>query len=107
MLQWLQGRHEKQFNTVTHFTSDSQENNHYPNIWVSIQWGGLRPAAAGGSFLSQSLIVWSSQISRLEQTWVTLRQRHTEGAILYEKKLKPFLKSLNEGKGTLRPRLAV
>lgn len=40
------------------------------------------------------------QIARLEQTWVTLRQRHTEGAILYEKKLKPFLKSLNEGKGT-------
>ncbi|XP_004593605.1 SH2 domain-containing protein 3C isoform X2 [Ochotona princeps] len=39
-----------------------------------------------------------SQISRLEQTWVTLRQRHTEGAILYEKKLKPFLRSLNEGK---------
>uniref|UniRef100_A0A2K5XKW5 SH2 domain containing 3C n=1 Tax=Mandrillus leucophaeus TaxID=9568 RepID=A0A2K5XKW5_MANLE len=37
-------------------------------------------------------------ISRLEQTWVALRQRHTEGAILYEKKLKPFLKSLNEGK---------
>ncbi|XP_068925650.1 SH2 domain-containing protein 3C isoform X2 [Petaurus breviceps papuanus] len=39
-----------------------------------------------------------AQISRLEQTWMTLRQRHTEGAILYEKKLKPFLKSLNEGK---------
>lgn len=41
-----------------------------------------------------------AQIARLEQTWMTLRQRHTEGAILYEKKLKPFLKSLNEGKGT-------
>lgn len=39
------------------------------------------------------------QISRLEQTWVTLRQRHTEGAILYEKKLKPFMKNLNDGKG--------
>ncbi|XP_060106417.1 SH2 domain-containing protein 3C [Heteronotia binoei] len=39
-----------------------------------------------------------TQISRLEQTWMGLRQRHTEGAILYEKKLKPFLKSLNEGK---------
>ncbi|XP_056146430.1 SH2 domain-containing protein 3C [Lampris incognitus] len=38
------------------------------------------------------------QISRLEQTWVTLRQRHTEGAILYEKKLKPFMKNLNDGK---------
>uniref|UniRef100_A0A8C5PFI9 SH2 domain containing 3C n=1 Tax=Leptobrachium leishanense TaxID=445787 RepID=A0A8C5PFI9_9ANUR len=42
-----------------------------------------------------------SQISRLEQTWTGLRQRHTEGAILYEKKLKPFLKSLNEGKESL------
>lgn len=39
------------------------------------------------------------QISRLEQTWVTLRQRHTEGAILYEKKLKPFMKNMNDGKG--------
>uniref|UniRef100_A0A8D2LTY9 SH2 domain containing 3C n=1 Tax=Varanus komodoensis TaxID=61221 RepID=A0A8D2LTY9_VARKO len=39
-----------------------------------------------------------SQISRLEQTWIVLRQRHTEGAVLYEKKLKPFLKGLNEGK---------
>ncbi|KAL1266918.1 hypothetical protein QQF64_002593, partial [Cirrhinus molitorella] len=38
------------------------------------------------------------QISRLEQTWITLRQRHTEGAILYEKKLKPFLKAMNDGK---------
>lgn len=41
------------------------------------------------------------QISRLEQTWVTLRQRHTEGAILYEKKLKPFMKNINDGKGEI------
>ncbi|XP_057230574.1 SH2 domain-containing protein 3C isoform X1 [Malurus melanocephalus] len=40
-----------------------------------------------------------TQIARLEQTWMVLRQRHTEGAILYEKKLKPFLKNLNEGRG--------
>ncbi|XP_039618708.1 SH2 domain-containing protein 3C isoform X2 [Polypterus senegalus] len=38
------------------------------------------------------------QISRLDQTWMTLRQRHTEGAILYEKKLKPFMKNMNDGK---------
>lgn len=38
------------------------------------------------------------QISRLEQTWITLRQRHTEGAILYEKNLKPFMKNMNDGK---------
>ncbi|KAM3611660.1 uncharacterized protein V6R79_022087 [Siganus canaliculatus] len=38
------------------------------------------------------------QVSRLEQTWTTLRQRHTEGAILYEKTLRPFMKSLNEGR---------
>uniref|UniRef100_A0AAY5ES55 SH2 domain containing 3Ca n=1 Tax=Electrophorus electricus TaxID=8005 RepID=A0AAY5ES55_ELEEL len=39
------------------------------------------------------------QISRLEQTWMALRQRHTEGAVLYEKKLKPFIKAMNDGKG--------
>ncbi|MBN3318861.1 SH2D3 protein, partial [Atractosteus spatula] len=38
------------------------------------------------------------KIARLEQTWVTLRQRHTEGAILYEKKLKPFMKTMNDGR---------
>ncbi|XP_023814680.1 SH2 domain-containing protein 3C isoform X2 [Oryzias latipes] len=38
------------------------------------------------------------QMSRLEQTWAVLRQRHTEGAILYEKTLLPFFKSLNEGR---------
>ncbi|KAM4746505.1 SH2 domain containing 3Cb [Anableps anableps] len=38
------------------------------------------------------------QVSRLEQTWTALRQRHTEGAILYEKSLRPFLKSLNDGR---------
>ncbi|XP_058492009.1 SH2 domain containing 3Cb isoform X1 [Solea solea] len=38
------------------------------------------------------------QVSRLEQTWVALRQRHTEGAVLYEKTLRPFMKSLNDGR---------
>ncbi|KAM9465196.1 SH2 domain-containing protein 3C-like isoform 2-T2 [Salvelinus alpinus] len=38
------------------------------------------------------------QICRLEQTWMVLRQRHTEGAILYEKTLKPFMKRMNDGK---------
>ncbi|XP_041642601.1 SH2 domain containing 3Cb [Cheilinus undulatus] len=38
------------------------------------------------------------QVSRLEQTWTTLRQRHTEGAILYDKTLRPFMKSLNDGR---------
>ncbi|KAM6930860.1 SH2 domain containing 3Cb [Xenentodon cancila] len=38
------------------------------------------------------------QMSRLEETWMALRQRHTEGAILYEKSLRPFMKSLNEGR---------
>lgn len=62
-----------------------------------------QPVALAGRFPGWSLMVWSPQIARLEQTWMTLRQRHTEGAILYEKKLKPFLKSLNEGKGTPPP----
>uniref|UniRef100_A0A3Q0RIX7 SH2 domain containing 3Cb n=1 Tax=Amphilophus citrinellus TaxID=61819 RepID=A0A3Q0RIX7_AMPCI len=38
------------------------------------------------------------QVSRLQETWMTLRQRHTEGAILYEKTLRPFMKSLNDGR---------
>ncbi|KAM6944416.1 SH2 domain containing 3Cb [Lycodopsis pacificus] len=38
------------------------------------------------------------QVSRLEHTWTALRQRHTEGAILYEKTLRPFMKSLNDGR---------
>ncbi|KAF6733689.1 SH2 domain-containing protein 3C [Oryzias melastigma] len=41
------------------------------------------------------------QMSHLEQTWAVLRQRHTEGAILYEKTLLPFFKSLNEGRAPI------
>ncbi|KAF7223676.1 breast cancer anti-estrogen resistance protein 3 homolog isoform X2 [Nothobranchius furzeri] len=37
------------------------------------------------------------QIVRLEMTWRALRRNHTESAVLFEKKLKPFMKSLNEG----------
>ncbi|KAL9826612.1 SH2 domain-containing protein 3C isoform 2-T2 [Geothlypis trichas] len=51
------------------------------------------------SFAAVMSALEMTQIARLEQTWMVLRQRHTEGAILYEKKLKPFLKNLNEGKG--------
>ncbi|KAM4750369.1 breast cancer anti-estrogen resistance protein 3 homolog isoform 2-T2 [Anableps anableps] len=38
-----------------------------------------------------------SQIVRLEMTWRALRRNHTESAVLYENKLKPFMNSLNEG----------
>lgn len=59
------------------------------------------------NYCMHSLVMGSNvtivrQISRLEQTWVTLRQRHTEGAILYEKKLKPFMKNMNDGKGEFK-----
>ncbi|XP_078802223.1 breast cancer anti-estrogen resistance protein 3 isoform X1 [Oryzias latipes] len=37
------------------------------------------------------------QISRLEETWTTLRRNFTQAAISYEKILKPFYKSLYEG----------
>lgn len=33
---------------------------------------------------------------------MALRQRYTEDAVLYEKILRPFLKGLNEGRGTVR-----
>lgn len=57
------------------------------------------------SFAAVMSALEMTQIARLEQTWMVLRQRHTEGAILYEKKLKPFLKNLNEGKGKEGPPL--
>ncbi|XP_078132251.1 breast cancer anti-estrogen resistance protein 3 homolog isoform X3 [Sander vitreus] len=37
------------------------------------------------------------QITRLEMTWRALRRNNTESAVLFEKKLKPFMKLLNEG----------
>lgn len=37
------------------------------------------------------------QIIRLEMTWRALRRNHTETAVLFEKKLKPFMNMLNEG----------
>ncbi|CAL1615068.1 unnamed protein product [Knipowitschia caucasica] len=40
------------------------------------------------------------QVSRLDQTWAMLRQRHTESAVLFEKTLRPFMKNLNEGRET-------
>ncbi|KAM4594471.1 breast cancer anti-estrogen resistance protein 3 homolog isoform 2-T2 [Fundulus diaphanus] len=41
-----------------------------------------------------------SQIVRLDMTWQALRRNHTESAVLYEKKLKPYMNSLNEGDGS-------
>ncbi|KAG7266208.1 hypothetical protein CRUP_012637 [Coryphaenoides rupestris] len=41
----------------------------------------------------------STQISRLEHTWTTLRRCYTQTAITYEKTLKPFYKSLYECTG--------
>ncbi|KAK7929272.1 hypothetical protein WMY93_005667 [Mugilogobius chulae] len=37
------------------------------------------------------------QIIRLEMTWRALRRNHTESAVLYEKKLKPFMSALSDG----------
>ncbi|KAI4897415.1 hypothetical protein NFI96_029502 [Prochilodus magdalenae] len=37
------------------------------------------------------------QVMRLEMTWRVLRRNHTESAVMFEKTLKPFMKSLNEG----------
>ncbi|XP_044527939.1 breast cancer anti-estrogen resistance protein 3 isoform X1 [Gracilinanus agilis] len=41
------------------------------------------------------------QITRLDQTWTALRHHYTQTAILYEKQLKPFSKTLHEGKETM------
>uniref|UniRef100_A0A3Q2G0D9 BCAR3 adaptor protein, NSP family member n=1 Tax=Cyprinodon variegatus TaxID=28743 RepID=A0A3Q2G0D9_CYPVA len=40
------------------------------------------------------------QISRLEETWTTLRRNYTQTAISYEKILKPFYKRLYEGEAS-------
>uniref|UniRef100_A0A8C1TS36 Breast cancer anti-estrogen resistance protein 3 n=1 Tax=Cyprinus carpio TaxID=7962 RepID=A0A8C1TS36_CYPCA len=37
------------------------------------------------------------QVVRLEMTWRALRRNHTDSAVTFEKSLKPFMKSLNEG----------
>ncbi|XP_034391276.1 breast cancer anti-estrogen resistance protein 3 homolog isoform X1 [Cyclopterus lumpus] len=37
------------------------------------------------------------QIMRLEMTWRALRRNHTETAVLFEKKLKPFMNLLSDG----------
>ncbi|XP_040466225.1 breast cancer anti-estrogen resistance protein 3 isoform X1 [Falco naumanni] len=37
------------------------------------------------------------QVTRLEQTWTSLRHHYTQTAITYEKQLKPFSKALHEG----------
>lgn len=37
------------------------------------------------------------QIMRLDMTWQALRRNHTDSAVLYEMKLKPFMNSLNNG----------
>ncbi|KAJ8336797.1 hypothetical protein SKAU_G00380170 [Synaphobranchus kaupii] len=36
------------------------------------------------------------QVARLEMTWRALRRNHTDSAVAFEKKLKPFLQALNE-----------
>ncbi|XP_029286219.1 breast cancer anti-estrogen resistance protein 3 isoform X2 [Cottoperca gobio] len=43
------------------------------------------------------------QISRLEETWTTLRRNYTQTAINYEKILKPFYKNLYEGTASSPP----
>ncbi|TSM85962.1 SH2 domain-containing protein 3C [Bagarius yarrelli] len=43
------------------------------------------------------------QVVRLEKTWIALRQKYTESAILYEKTLRPDLKRMNDGKDLCNP----
>uniref|UniRef100_A0AAQ5XKW2 BCAR3 adaptor protein, NSP family member n=1 Tax=Amphiprion ocellaris TaxID=80972 RepID=A0AAQ5XKW2_AMPOC len=47
------------------------------------------------------------QISRLEETWTTLRRNFTQTAINYEKILKPFYKNLYEGSASSPPVVCV
>ncbi|XP_076004229.1 breast cancer anti-estrogen resistance protein 3 homolog isoform X2 [Genypterus blacodes] len=49
------------------------------------------------SFSAVMKALETPQIMRLEMTWQALRRNHTESAVLFEKTLKPFMNSLNEG----------
>uniref|UniRef100_A0A672Z7D4 Breast cancer anti-estrogen resistance protein 3-like n=1 Tax=Sphaeramia orbicularis TaxID=375764 RepID=A0A672Z7D4_9TELE len=49
------------------------------------------------SFSAMMKALEMPQITRLEMTWRALRRNHTESAVLFEKTLKPFMNSLNEG----------
>lgn len=44
-----------------------------------------------------SALFFPMQIMRLEMTWRALRRNHTDTAVLFEKRLKPFMNSLNDG----------
>lgn len=48
-------------------------------------------------FLTVCVLFFHVQIMRLEMTWRALRRNHTDTAVLFEKKLKPFMNSLNDG----------
>ena len=50
------------------------------------------------SFYSISLLL---QVLRLRDTWLLLRQNHTNSAFLFDTKLKAAYKSLNDGSGLL------
>ncbi|KAM9446224.1 SH2 domain containing 3Cb isoform 1-T2 [Clarias gariepinus] len=43
------------------------------------------------------------QIVRLKDTWMSLRQKYTESAVLYEKTLRPSLKRMTDGKELCEP----
>uniref|UniRef100_A0A8C5WFQ2 BCAR3 adaptor protein, NSP family member n=1 Tax=Leptobrachium leishanense TaxID=445787 RepID=A0A8C5WFQ2_9ANUR len=57
-----------------------------------------------GDFYAFSAIMKAldmQQITRLEHTWTNLRHQYTQTAIIYEKQLKPFSKTLHEGGGAM------
>ncbi|NXS94831.1 BCAR3 protein, partial [Jacana jacana] len=47
------------------------------------------------------------QVTRLEQTWTSLRHHYTQTAIMYEKQLKPFSKALHEGQDEWNKTLSI
>ena len=69
----------------------SQRNDCFMSNHVETDW----------SFFEHMFLCAHVQIERLEMTWRALRRNHTESAVLFEKKLKPFMNSLNEGNGEL------
>ncbi|XP_077835755.1 SH2 domain-containing protein 3A isoform X4 [Macaca mulatta] len=63
----------------------------------------LRPGAAGDlpglAAVMGALLM--PQVSRLEHTWRQLRRSHTEAALAFEQELKPLMRALDEGAGSI------
>ncbi|XP_025112402.1 breast cancer anti-estrogen resistance protein 3-like isoform X4 [Pomacea canaliculata] len=92
----------KLFVMTTIMTCNSvSERAHMLSQWI--QTAGELWSTKGNMFTFSSVMeaLSSPQVHRLRDTWLILRQNHTTSAYLFDTKLRPLLKLLNEGNRTL------